>query len=60
MLPTSRYFRLFSAVFILTLPGLSGLSAGPAIDLLTDQAGPYEFTLPEPSGGRLEKRRAGP
>ncbi|MDO8805744.1 MAG: alpha-amylase family glycosyl hydrolase [Elusimicrobiota bacterium] len=60
MLPTSRYFRLFSAVFILTLPGLSGLSAGPAIDLLKDQAGPYEFTLPEPASGRLENSPLNP
>ncbi len=54
MSPTSRFFRLFSAIFILALPGLSALRAGPAAELLRSEAGPFEFTPPEPSGGRLE------
>ncbi|OGR77414.1 MAG: hypothetical protein A2X32_04385 [Elusimicrobia bacterium GWC2_64_44] len=47
-------FKLFSAASILLIPGLSALRAGPAADLLREQAGPYEFTLPEAAPARLE------
>ena len=60
MLPTSLFFRLLSAVCILALPGLPALSAGPAADLLRSEAGPFEFTLPEPAAGRLENSPLSP
>jgi len=56
----SRFFRLFSALAILTLPGLTALRAGPAAELLRAEAGPYEYTLPEPTGGRLENSPLSP
>ena len=60
MSPTSRFFRLFSAIFVLALPGLSALRAGPVADLLKSEAGPYEFTLPQPAEGRLENSPLSP
>ncbi len=45
--------RLFSALLILALPGLSTLSAGPAADLLRSEAG-QEFDFAAPAPARLE------
>ena len=45
----SGFFRVFFAISILTLPGLSFLSAGPAADTLKAEAEPFEFVIPEPS-----------
>ncbi|PJA16911.1 MAG: alpha-amylase [Elusimicrobia bacterium CG_4_10_14_0_2_um_filter_56_8] len=50
----SGFFRVFFAISILTLPGLSFLSAGPAADTLKAEAEPFEFVIPEPSSVRLE------
>ncbi len=65
MPPILKFFRLVSAVFILTLPGpaFAGellVYAGPVAELLRAEAGPYKFILPEPSEGRLENSPLSP
>ena len=51
---------VFSAAFIIAVPGLSVLRAGPAADLLREQAGPTDFSFAEPVPQRLDNSPLSP
>ena len=54
MLSENKFLRSFPAFLTLLLSGLPALNAGPAADLLREQAGPRDFSFAEPAPSRLE------